>query len=121
MKKRMASLCSLAGLAVLYWVVRYPLFALHGMKEWPLDLFVFGVVIIAVSGLLLCGKVLPVCTAAGYGAGFGLGVIFQFDYGHSQNSLWIIWTGVYLVLILAGVMAEFLLHRGACYEKMDIS
>ncbi len=103
MRKRIAGLVSLLALTGGYGVIRYPLFALHGMKDWPLVLFIAGVLIIALSGLLKGDKSVPVFTALGYIVGFVLGYIFQFDYGREQNSMWIIWTGCYAAAILAGV------------------
>ena len=108
MKKRLAGALSLAGLAGAYWALRYPLLFLHGMKQWPLALFIAGAVVIAVSGLALGRKALPILTLAGYAAGFILGYLFQSDYGAGQNSLWIIWACVDLAAILVGVAAEIL-------------
>lgn len=105
MKKYIAGALSLLGLAGAYLVVRFPLFPFHGMKEWPLTLFIVGAVIIAVSTILR-RKILPILTLVGYLAGFIAGYIFQFDYGVDLNNLWIIWTCVYLCTILVGIAAE---------------
>lgn len=107
MKKRIAGALSLIGLIGAYWVVRYPLFSFHHMKEWPLDLLIFGVIVIAVSGLIRGRKLVPICTFIGYGVGFVLGYLFQFDYGRELNSLWLIWTIVYLAVMLVGAAADF--------------
>ncbi len=56
MKKRIVGLLSLIGLAVGYLVLRYPLFSLHGMKDWPFVLFIAGIIIISISGLVLDKK-----------------------------------------------------------------
>lgn len=111
MKKRIPGALSLLGLICAYLIIRYPLLFLHGMKEWPFDLLVFGVLIIAVSGLILCKKFLPVFTLAGYVVGFALGYLFQFDYGRELNSMWIIWTCVYLAAVLAGGVTEFFCRK----------
>lgn len=108
MKNRRTGFLSLLGLTVQYWALRYPLFFLHGMKAWPLTLFVPGAIIITVSGVALCRKALPVFAAAGYGVGFILGYVFQWDYGRGQNSLWIIWACVYLAFLILGIVIEFL-------------
>lgn len=111
MKSRMVGLVSLAVLAGAFLVVRFPLLFLHGMKEWPLDLFAVGAVIIALSGIILGAKRLPALTAAGYILGFVAGSVFRWDSTLGYDNLWIIWTGVFLALILAGVVAEFLAYK----------
>jgi len=77
------------------------------MKDWPFVLFIVGIIIISVSGLALGRKVLPALTAIGYIVGFVLGYIFQFDYGPGLNSLWEIWTCVYLMAISFGIIVGF--------------
>ena len=106
MKKRMAGAFSLLGLIGAYLALQYPLFFLHGMKDWPLFLFAAGVIVTIVSGLIFGRKILPVLTVSGYIAGFFLGYIFQFDYGAGLNSLWIIWTCIDFGAILVGVAVE---------------
>lgn len=111
MKTRLTGLVSLAILAGAFLVIRYPLLPLHGMKEWPVDLFAVGAVVIAVSGILLDAKWLPAFAAIGYIAGFIVGCGMQWDYAPGANNLWIIWTGVFAVFLLAGAVAEFLAYR----------
>lgn len=106
MKKRLIGILSLIGLTGSYWVLRNPLYSLQGMKEWPLILLIAGILVISVSGILFARKFLPIFTAAGYAAGFALGHWFQSDYGHSQNSLWIIWTCSFLASVLIGIGIE---------------
>lgn len=114
MKKYASCVLSVIGLIGSYLVLRYPLLFLHGMKQWPYALFLVGVIIIVISGLVLSRKILPFFTLAGYIVGFIFGYIFQFDYGSNYNrlnSFWIIWTCVYLVAILAGIMAEIICSK----------
>ncbi|MCM1055509.1 MAG: hypothetical protein NC394_08310 [Bacteroides sp.] len=106
MKKRLNGALSLAGLIGAYLILRYPLFFLHGMKQWPFILFAFGGIVIAVSGLVFGKKILPLSTLIGYTVGFVLGYLFQFDYGIGLNSLWIIWTCVYLAAVFVGSISE---------------
>ncbi len=111
MKKYASFVLPVIGLIGTYLVLRYPLLFLHGMKQWPLALFLVGVIIIVISGLVLNRKILPFFTLAGYIVGFIFGCIFQFDYGpdyNRLNSFWIIWTCVYLAAILAGIAAEII-------------
>jgi len=60
-----------------------------------------------------------VCTVAGYVASFIVGIIFNYEYdfiveGVLQDRLhtaWQIWTGAYLVLILAGIIWKIFNNR----------
>ena len=109
MNARIISGLSLTGLAAAYCIIRYPLYPLHGMKGWTLCLFLAGAAIICGSGIALKRKVLPVMTVAGYMAGFLAGWLFRSDYGtewNPRNNMWIIWTCVYLAVILAGCLIE---------------
>ena len=55
---------------------RYVFFEVHGLKEWPYDLFKFGLVGLVFS--LLAGKMYaPWITSVSYLAWFVLGVIFN--------------------------------------------
>ena len=88
---------------------RYVFFDIHGMKQWPVILFAIGIIAVAIS-FILEGKTTPVCTAFSYIAGFVVGVMFQTDGtdagGTTTNNLWIIWTVVFICLILAGVIHD---------------
>lgn len=111
MKKRLPGLISLAVLAGIFLTVRFPLLFLHGMKEWPLDLFAVGAVVIALSGILFRAKLLPALTAAGYLLGFAAGCLLHQEYAPGRDDLWILWTGVFLALMLVGGILEFLVCR----------
>lgn len=111
MNKRLPGLVSLTVLAGAFLAVRFPLLFLHGMKEWPLDLFAVGAVVIALSGILFGAKLLPAFTAAGYLLGFAAGCLFHWEYAPGQDNLWLLWTGVFLVLVFAGGILEFLAYR----------
>jgi len=75
------------------------------MKDWPVMLFVLGLISIFASFAVKI-KRLPVFTCAGYAAGFIAGAVLQHDYGIGLNSLWIIWTAVYCAFILFGIIFE---------------
>lgn len=111
MEGRATGLLSLAGLAGAYLIFRYSLLFIHGMKEWPLDLFIVGTAVIFLSGIVFKRTILPVLTAAGYIFGFFAGYCFQFDYGRDGNSMWIIWSGIYLAAVFAGCAAELLIKK----------
>ncbi len=114
LKKYAFCVLPMIGLTGSYLVLRYPLFFLHGMKQWPLALFLAGVIIVVISGLVLSRKILPLFTLAGYVVGFIFGCIFQFDYGpdyNRLNSFWMIWTCIYFAAILAGIAAEVICSK----------
>ena len=117
MKKRMTGAFSLLGLICAYLMLRYPLLFLHYMISWSFYLFVIGIIVIVISGLILSGKILPVFTLIGYLIGFILGYIFQSDYGDydycNRNNFWAIWTCVYLGAILIGIAAEIFCNKRA--------
>jgi len=98
------------GILLLGFVLcRYVFFDLHGMKEWPVDLFIAGLVALLVS-LFARKQYVPWFTAGGYVFGFLLGVLFHAEGtdpgGGKTDNLWIIWTVVLAVCILAGILCE---------------
>ena len=98
------------GVLVLgFLLCRYVFFNLHGMEEWPVDLLIAGLVVQLIS--LLAGKqYAPWFSAVGYSLGFWLGAIFHTEkpakHGGINDNLWQIWTIVFLICILAGVVFE---------------
>ena len=108
-KKIIIHLLSLGVLCSGFVLCRYVFFDIHGMKQWPVILFAIGIIAVAIS-FILEGKTTPVCTAFSYIAGFVVGVMFQTDGtdagGTTTNNLWIIWTVVFICLILAGVIHD---------------
>ena len=113
-KNLILHLISLGILCAGYVLTRYVLFDLHGMKEWPLVLFVCGIVVIGIS-LVAKGKQTPIFTALAYIAGFAAGVIFQTDGldagGGKTNNLWIIWTVVFVCFTLASILTDLFAAR----------
>ena len=112
MKKRIVGIASLLVLIGSYLMFRYPLLGWHGMKEWPFDLLIPGVIAALIAGIILGKRIVPVFTAAGYILGFFGGLLFQSDYydigGGRLNNMWIIWTLTYLAVIAAGIIAEII-------------
>ncbi|MGN0341749.1 MAG: hypothetical protein ACI4DO_03055 [Roseburia sp.] len=104
-------LISLGILGVGYVLTRYIFFDDHGMKQWPLVLFVCGIVIISVS-FFAKAKQVPVITALSYIVGFVAGVVFQTDGvdagGGRTNNLWIIWAVVFVCFTLASILTELI-------------
>ncbi len=107
-------LISLVILSIGYVLIRYVLFDLHGMQEWPFMLFSCGIVIIAIS-FIVKGKQTPVFMPLSYIAGFAAGVIFQTDGldagGGKTNNLWIIWTIVFVCFTLAALLNDLFALR----------
>ena len=102
-------LLSLCVLCIGFVLCRYMFFDIHGMKAWPVDLFVVGIVFLVIS-FFLKYKITPICTSTAYLIGFIAGATFQTDGvdagGGTTNNLWIIWTVVFVCIILAGIICE---------------
>ena len=119
-KNMMIHSLSLGALCIGFILCRYVFFDIHGMKQWPVILFGIGIIAIVIS-FILKGKILPVCTAVSYMAGFMAGIMFQSDGtdagGTPTNNLWIIWTAVFVCLTLSGMIYDKL----AASSKRKIS
>lgn len=106
----MVGIVSLCALLIAYLVFRYPLFHLHGMKQFPLYLLIVGMAVIAVFGIVRGGRIAPVFTAVGYVVGFLVGCLLgstSYDPGGGTlNNMWQIWLGSYAAAVTAGVMIE---------------
>jgi transcriptional regulator with XRE-family HTH domain len=78
----------------------------HGMEEWPLNLFVSGLLIIAISAFANGHRVM-ISVPVGYLAGFILAAIFNSDGtdpgGGRINNGWIVWTFSFLIIVVAGL------------------
>lgn len=111
MKERMFGILSLIVMVGSYLVVRYLLFGLHGMKEFPLVLWAVGVFLIILTGLVKKNKVLPTIIALGYIIGFAAGALFGYDYGEGLNNLWIIWLWCFVTIVLVGVIGNLFLQK----------
>lgn len=102
---------SLGVLWVSFGLCRYAFLEYHGMTSWSELLYFVGKIAIATS-FCLKGKIAPICTAFAYSIGFIAGFLFQTDGvdpgGGTTNSLWIIWTGVFLGLAIVGVIADLI-------------
>lgn len=110
MKKRSVGIVSLCCMFISYYAVRYLLFDWHGMKSFPFYLLVAGIIVIAVSGIIIGSKLTSIFTTAGYIVGFFIGYIFQadsFDPGGGRlNNMWVIWTVSFVAAIIAGIFID---------------
>ena len=102
-------LTAAGALSIGFWLCRYAFLSLHGMYQWPGLLFGCGLFVTAVS-FTLKAKILPAVIPTGYLISFAAGVLFQTNSmdmgGGTTNNLWMIWTLVFLGLILAAAVAE---------------
>lgn len=107
MVKKSYGFVSLLVLLAAYCFVRYPMFNLHGMRQWPLILFIIAMIVSCVS-MLLKNNIVPMFTALGYVIGFGAGVLFHsigIDAGGgARNTLWLIWTVVMFCCTMTGMI-----------------
>lgn len=106
MKKDKTKTISLISLISMYLIIRYPLFSLHGMKDWPFILFCANAVIIVIASMVFYKQKLPIFVTSVYAISFVIGYLFQFDYGHGLNSMWIIWTVSNFIIIIIGFIYE---------------
>ncbi len=102
----LASLCVLcAG----YLLCRYVFFEVHGMKQWPACLFLLGLAVLGIS-FFTKKKWTPLVTAFSYPIAFAIGALFQTDGtdpgGGRTNSLWAIWTVVFVCAIVLSAAGE---------------
>ena len=91
-------------------VIRYALFEMHGMMQWPFVLFLFGLIVIGISAIVGSQKVM-IGTVVGYVVGFVLGMIifpdvsrFDLNHGHDVYYGWAIWLGSFLFTIVASII-----------------
>ena len=112
--KRIRCLISFGVLGIGFLLIRYPLFKLHGMIQWPLTL---AVICLAVNIVSFAAKavITPISASASYIAGFFIAFIFQSDGtdpgGARTNNLWIIWTMAIIATIIASSIFESLKLR----------
>lgn len=117
MEKRKVGLISLCVLLASYLLFRYPLFGLHGMKEFPLVLLVVGIAVIAFFGIWKGGRIAPLYTTVGYIVGFICGCVLQrtsYDPGGGTlNNMWQIWMGGFIAATLAGILIEVMRKKAS--------
>jgi len=106
-----------AALCLFYVLSRHDVLGgWHGMKSWPLYIFVFGLIAIVIAALTLSRKVM-ICVPVGYMIGFLSAWLFNTDGvdpgGGLLNDGWIIWTVSFLAIILVGIVWELIKKRTA--------
>lgn len=92
-----------------YFLCRYPLFELHGMKAYLIYSANFVVAVILLSWLL-GGRILPYAASLSYGIGFAVGLLLRQEGtdpgGGRTSNLWIIWSVVILICVVCGIAAD---------------
>ena len=113
-------LLSVAILSLVFVLIRYVLLDLHGMKQWPLTLFLAGIAVVGISSAFGC-RLIPVIAGVSYPVSFLIGMLLQTESvdpsGARTNNLWLIWTGTYLAMMLAGAVSEWAITRGNRKEE----
>lgn len=111
-KKRLTLALGGAVILAAEWaLVRFPLIGLHGMFEWPWDLFMVGLIAVVIAGAL-GAKWTVLGTLAGYLVGFFCGVILDFPIKGDpcyRTTGWIVWTCVFLAGIVVGAVASMVM------------
>lgn len=111
-KLLLVHLVSIGVLSLEFVLCRYVFFGLHGMKEWPCDLFVIGMVALLIS-LFARKQYAPWFTSISYFVWFWLGKIFNKvtidSHGTRESSMPIIWIFGFLAFILIGFLFEIAL------------
>ncbi len=115
MKKYGVGLLSMAILIASFLICRFALFDMHKMKQWPLALLIAGGLFIGISMLFRCSR-FPLFASLGYPVSFAAGLIFRRNYADptgamTLNSMWIIWTNVYLVIMCIGMAVEAMARK----------
>ena len=109
-KNRLTLVLGGAAVLALDWaLVRFPLLGLHWMKEWPTDLFLFGLIVVVTAGSL-GAKWAVFGTLAGYLTGFFCGLAFNYPGKTPGTRMgWWVWTCVFLAGIVLGIAASVIL------------
>lgn len=102
-------LIALGALCLGFVLCRYVLFDLHGMKQWPEVLFMAGLLALLLS-FCAKGRRFPIFVSCGYILGFAAGLLFRTDGtdagGAKTNSLWIIWSAVFVCFMVIGLTVD---------------
>ncbi len=113
-KRKPALLISLSILMIGFMLIRYHLFELHGMIQWPL-IMMFICLTMIIFSFAAKAVITPLSASVSYIAGFFIAYLFQSDGtdpgGGRTNNLWIIWTMAIIVTIIVSSIYEFVRSR----------
>ena len=103
-------LVSVGALVIGFALIRFLLFGLHGMKQWPLILMLLCLAVIIIS-FTVKAKTTSIATAVSYIIGFFLACILQTNGvdpgGGRTNNLWVIWTIIIIVAVTVSGIVEY--------------
>lgn len=95
-------------------IIRYVMFDIHGMKQFPLILFLCVFIVIIVSALIK-SKITPYILSISYSIGFIIGLIFQKNGndlgGGLENNLWIIWVSSIFIILIISIILESIIKK----------
>lgn len=122
-RKLFWGISSLGYLALAYKLIRFNFFHHHGMKDWSNMLAIASAVIIIIFSIF-ARRIPSIAAVLAYIGGFGLAMLFNSDGvdpgGARTNNAWIIWTVVYIVILLGGIVFDFIMHnRGVDHATKD--
>ena len=104
---------ALSSMLICFYLIRYPLFRLHGMDDWPKLLFYFGLIVIGIS-FITNSKYVSLSIPLGYVLGFIIGYLFNEDSydpgGGRLNNMWYIWMITYLACIGTSLIIELIVR-----------
>ena len=84
------------------------------MKDYPLYLFLFGLIVICVS-FAANANLVPIFTSFSYIIGFAIGLIFKAEGtdagGGTTNNIWIIWTVVFILAVILSMLCELVKNK----------
>lgn len=105
---------ALAALCICFLLCRYLFFGLHGMKQFPVIVLIYGLIALLIAAIF-DGRKVMICTVAGYIGGFALGMLFNIDGvdsgGGRTNNAWQIWLISFIIIVLAGIIWELVSKR----------
>lgn len=113
MKKKytISQIASILFLMLGFILCRYILFRSHGMKEWPVVLFIVGVIVLGIS-IYRKKLYLSLFVSLGYPISWVIGAFTQSDSvdpgGGFTNNLWLTWLLSYVGIILVGIVFELI-------------
>ena len=113
-KGKKIALLSASVLMIGFVLIRFLLFELHGMKQWPFILMLLCLVVIVIS-IMLKAKMASIVSSVSYIIGFFIGYFFQKNGidngGGTTNNLWIIWTVIIILTVLVSGIMEYIMSK----------
>lgn len=114
-KKYIVDVLCIAAIALFYWLIMNPFFALHGMRDIPAIFAAFGLGAVACNMAFMKSAFLSVFIPAGYILGFISGALFNSvsidSHGTAMSNFWIIWGCVYITVLVVGVILSRIRNR----------